>query len=253
MKPNSPTHGQPNPRKNRLKVAFGPLFPAANIFLWVGIDFIPGTGSRLQETQPNQILHKYLHEHLAYYFVFPIYTRYACVPFFCSIRFWLFNQWWTFYARKAARFSEWVHLSERYSMQKSACPINRSSSNYCRLAKIWSKKSEVAPNPKNRPIFERGTASDCFSSDYAPWAKTWTTPVEERIFEVGTSRSDGGLVPRTVWLISSVYRSKTNMNAKKKSTSNRITSCPHRKRKTANDWNFPIIFCAVNRPVPGTR
>ena len=31
----------PNPRKNRLKVVFGPLFPTANIFSWwVGIDFI---------------------------------------------------------------------------------------------------------------------------------------------------------------------------------------------------------------------
>ena len=37
MKPtNSPTPGQPNPRKIRLKVAFGPLFPTANIASWVG-------------------------------------------------------------------------------------------------------------------------------------------------------------------------------------------------------------------------
>ena len=41
MKPaNFPTQGQPNPRKLRSKVAFGPLFPTANIFSWVGIDFI---------------------------------------------------------------------------------------------------------------------------------------------------------------------------------------------------------------------
>ena len=41
MKPtNSPTQGQPNPRKNSLKVAFGPLFPTANIFSWVGIGFM---------------------------------------------------------------------------------------------------------------------------------------------------------------------------------------------------------------------
>ena len=33
MKPtNSPTQGQPNPRKIRLKVAFGPLFPTAKYF-----------------------------------------------------------------------------------------------------------------------------------------------------------------------------------------------------------------------------
>ena len=35
----SPTQGQPNPRKNRLKVAFGPRFPTVNIFSWVGIGF----------------------------------------------------------------------------------------------------------------------------------------------------------------------------------------------------------------------
>ena len=41
MKPtNSPTQGQPNPRKSRLKVAIGPLFPTANNFSWVGAGFI---------------------------------------------------------------------------------------------------------------------------------------------------------------------------------------------------------------------
>ena len=40
MKPTkSPTQGQPNPRKTRLKVAFGPLVATANNFSWVGIDF----------------------------------------------------------------------------------------------------------------------------------------------------------------------------------------------------------------------
>ena len=39
----NPRPTQPNPIKilrSRLKVAFGPLFPAANIFSWVGIDCI---------------------------------------------------------------------------------------------------------------------------------------------------------------------------------------------------------------------
>ena len=41
MKPtNFPTQGQPNPRKIRLKVAFGLRFPTANDFSWVGIGFI---------------------------------------------------------------------------------------------------------------------------------------------------------------------------------------------------------------------
>ena len=40
MKPtNSPTQGQPNLRKNRLKVAIGSLFSTANILSWVGIGF----------------------------------------------------------------------------------------------------------------------------------------------------------------------------------------------------------------------
>ena len=44
MKPtNSPTHGQPNPRKFGLKVAIGPLFPTASIFSWVGIGFTQET------------------------------------------------------------------------------------------------------------------------------------------------------------------------------------------------------------------
>ena len=44
MKPtNFPTQGQPNPGKIGLKVAFGPLFPTASIFSWVGVDFIQET------------------------------------------------------------------------------------------------------------------------------------------------------------------------------------------------------------------
>ena len=44
MKPtNSPTQGQPNPRKIRFKVALGPLFPTANDFSWAGIGFIKET------------------------------------------------------------------------------------------------------------------------------------------------------------------------------------------------------------------
>ena len=40
MKPtNSPTQGQLNPRRNRLKVAFGPLLATVNNFSWVGIGF----------------------------------------------------------------------------------------------------------------------------------------------------------------------------------------------------------------------
>ena len=45
---NFPTQGQPNPRKTRLKVVFGPRFPTGDAFLWIGIGF--HRGNRLQET-----------------------------------------------------------------------------------------------------------------------------------------------------------------------------------------------------------
>ena len=49
---NSPTQGQPNPRKSRLKVAFGPPLPTANNFSWVGIDFMQETNHKnLNPTQ----------------------------------------------------------------------------------------------------------------------------------------------------------------------------------------------------------
>ena len=49
---NSPTQGQPKPRKNRLKVAFGPLFPAANIGHGLGLVlYRKQTTTNL--TQPN--------------------------------------------------------------------------------------------------------------------------------------------------------------------------------------------------------
>ena len=58
MKPtNSPNQGKPNPRKNRLKVAFGPLFPTADYF-FVGWNWLY-IGNRLQESQPNRNLRKY--------------------------------------------------------------------------------------------------------------------------------------------------------------------------------------------------
>ena len=54
---NPPTQGQPNPRKIRLQVAFGPLFPPANKFSWVSIVFF--RGNIFKETQPGQILRKH--------------------------------------------------------------------------------------------------------------------------------------------------------------------------------------------------
>ena len=49
-----------NPRKIRLKVAFGPLYPTAKKKkkkTWVGIDFY--IGNRLRETEPSQFFRKH--------------------------------------------------------------------------------------------------------------------------------------------------------------------------------------------------
>ena len=55
---NSPTQGQPNPRKIRLIVAFGPLFPTANIF-FRGLGLVLYSKTKLKETWPNRILRKH--------------------------------------------------------------------------------------------------------------------------------------------------------------------------------------------------
>ena len=52
------------------------------------------------------------------------------------------------------------------------------------------------------------------SSDYEPWAKPRIT-LEKRIFELGTPGRDSGLIPRNVWLISSVFRPKTYVHHRK--------------------------------------
>ena len=75
---NSPTQGQPNPRTKWLRVAKMPLFPTANNFSWVGIDFIYQVGNRRQETQPNQIIRKYSHVDSARLFVCAFFTGMFC-------------------------------------------------------------------------------------------------------------------------------------------------------------------------------
>ena len=57
---NSPTQGQPNPRKIRLKVAFGPLFPTANIFSWVGVGFMQETDYKKTNPMSPQTPHFWL-------------------------------------------------------------------------------------------------------------------------------------------------------------------------------------------------
>ena len=55
MKPtNYPTQGQPNPRKNKFEVAFGPLFPYSKI-IFRGLGLVLYR-KRRQETKPKQIL-----------------------------------------------------------------------------------------------------------------------------------------------------------------------------------------------------
>ena len=61
MKPtDSPTKGQPNTRKKKLKVAFGPLSSTANIFSWVGICFYVGNRPQESLTQPDPPQTSYL-------------------------------------------------------------------------------------------------------------------------------------------------------------------------------------------------
>ena len=112
--------------------------------------------------------------------------------------------------------------------KKSACPpaqfelLPTSQS-------LTLKNRKRLQNPKVGLFSNEGQLQIIFSSDYAPWAKTRTTPLEKRIFELGISRRDCGLVPTSLWLMSSGYRFKTNMNAKKKKEkSNPIKSDPHK-------------------------
>ena len=119
----------------------------------------------------------------------------------------------------------WVHLLfERYPAQPSASPpaqfqLLPTGQN------LTKKKSGVAPNNKNRPIIEQGTASEYISSDCARWAKTRTTSLEKRIFELGTSRRDCGLVPRSGVAVSLISRNRrSKMNSERKQSQNKTRS-----------------------------
>ena len=105
-------------------------------------------------------------------------------------------------------------------MQKSACPP------------VWSKNSEVAPNPKQAYFWTRDSFRLFFVGLCTVGKNSNTTPLEKRISELGASRRDCGLIRRrSLWLISLVYSSKTNINAKKKKTkSNRVKAVPYRNR-----------------------
>ena len=78
---NFPTQGHPNRRKIRLKVAFGPpLFPTANSFSWVGIDFIQETDYK----KPNPT--KFSANTLYYYYYCDFMRRHMHIrnPFICD-------------------------------------------------------------------------------------------------------------------------------------------------------------------------
>ena len=55
----SPAQSQPNPRKNRLKVVFRPIFPTANDFSFGWDWFCTGSTDCKKPTKPNQILRKH--------------------------------------------------------------------------------------------------------------------------------------------------------------------------------------------------
>ena len=106
------------------------------------------------------------------------------------------------------------------------------------MKKIWSSSKS-----QNRSIFERGTASDYFSSSYEPRAKSSNYAYGDAEFWAGHLSEDCGLVPRSAWLISSVYRSKTNMNAKKVKIA-RDKSEPHRKRPERSRISSKLILAS---------
>ena len=108
------------------------------------------------------------------------------------------------------------------------------------MKKIWSSSKS-----QNRSIFERGTASDYFSSYYEPRAKSSNYAYGDAEFWAGHLSEDCGLVPRSAWLISSVYRSKTNMN-EKMPKSKGIKSDSHRKwpQRSRNVW---FLNCCCTR------
>ena len=94
--------------------------------------------------------------------------------------------------------------------------LYRRRSSYCRLARIWPPKFERSSKSKNRPIFEQGTAWDCFWPSCTV-GKTRATPLEKVFFSVGYL-SETGLVPRSAWLADFLCLSvNPNMNEKKRS------------------------------------
>ena len=60
--------------------------------------------------------------------------------------------------------------------------VHRHNSKLLPTSQSRIKKISSTSTSKNRPIFERGTASDCFPSDYALWGKTRTKPLGEADF-----------------------------------------------------------------------
>ena len=136
--------------------------------------------------------------------------------FFVWFDFGFCSQSQTFYALKAmesaVRFSEWAHLfSEGYLAQNSASPPAQFDD--CPPAKVWPKIYEVAPN---LPIglFRTRNTFRLFYIGACIMGKTRNRHLCKRRFELGTSRRDCGLVPRSMWLLSAVNRSNTDVKAK---------------------------------------
>ena len=98
-------------------------------------------------------------------------------------------------------------------MQKSAGPPPQFE--LLPTSRNLMKKIRSSSKSKNRPIFERDSFRFFFVGLCTRGNNSNYDVYGEADFELGTSRRDCGLVPRSVWCIPSVCRSKTNMYAKK--------------------------------------
>ena len=83
--------------------------------------------------------------------------------------------------------------------------VHRRSSNYCRLAKIWFTKSEVAPNPKvglfsrdSIRLFFVGLCTVGKNSNYACGeADVWAGYLSERLW-IGSEKCEAGFLSLSV-------------------------------------------------------
>lgn len=130
--------------------------------------------------------------------------------FVFTLRFGLFSQSQPFYARKAtesvACLSEWVHLrSQRYPAQNDFLPTTQN---------LTQKKTEVAPSQKIGLFSDQGPLQIIFGRTTHRW-QALVLHLWKNCSLVGYISERLKLTPNSVWLIFSVGRPKTGVNATK--------------------------------------